>query len=439
MNELPPKWASARVGELAEAIRGLTYKKEQARAHAGDGLAPLIRATNIQDGRVLLEDNLVFVPEILIRNDQWLQPGDIVLASSSGSASVVGKSASILHPWHGTFGAFCIVLRPSKQLDARYFAHFIASPRVRARWSALAAGTNINNLKSAHVGETEVPLPPLNEQRRIVAAIEARFSRLDAAEESLRQARLRLNAYIASAIVEALAGDWPTVSLGDVTQEQSYGTSAKTSTDPTGVPVLRMGNIQDGRLDFHALKYLPSEHPDVRRLTLRPGDLLFNRTNSPELVGKSAVFKTGPDPTSFASYLIRVRLMPDCDPDWASLVINSPLGREYIARVRTQQVGQANVNGTKLTRMPIPLPPVDEQRRIIARLEEHFSATSVVVLPIERASTRSAALRRSILERAFCGELAPQDPADEPASVSLERIAADRKSATPRRRGTVTT
>ena len=103
----------------------------------------------------------------------------------------------------------------------------------------------------------------------------------------------------------------------------------------------------------------------------------------------------------------------------ASLVINGPPGREYIARVRTQQVGQANVNGTKLAAMPIPLPPIDEQIRLIAALEQHLSAALRIALSVERAHHRAITLRRSILERAFRGELVPQDPTDEPSSALL--------------------
>ena len=213
--------------------------------------------------------------------------------------------------------------------------------------------------------------------------------------------------------------------MKEVTASQVYGTSTKANGDASGVPVLRMGNIQHGRLDFSDLKYLPAEHPDVAKLVLEPGDLLFNRTNSAELVGKSAVF-TGGERMTFASYLIRVRLNERCDPHWAALVINGPPGRNYIASVRTQQVGQANVNGSKLAAMPIPLPPLEEQRRIVAEIEERLGAIDALRAAIERAQRRSAALRRAVLERAFRGELVPQDPSDEPASILLERIAAAR-------------
>jgi type I restriction enzyme S subunit len=136
--------------------------------------------------------------------------------------------------------------------------------------------------------------------------------------------------------------------------------------------------------------------------------------------------------------LIRVRLLPECNPDWASLVINGPPGREYIARVRTQQVGQANVNGTKLAAMPIPLPPIDEQTRIIAALEQHLSAASVIALSVERASRRAITLRASILGRAFCGQLVPQDPDDQPAALLLEEISAERPATMAKRPRSVT-
>jgi len=230
-------------------------------------------------------------------------------------------------------------------------------------------------------------------------------------------------------VAHAVAGDWPVRQLRDVTASQVYGSSAKANADSGGVPVLRMGNINHGKLDFSSLKYLPAEHPDVRKFDLEEGDVLFNRTNSPELVGKSAVFE-GQERMAFASYLIRVRLTEACDPHWAALVINGPLGRAYVAEVRTQQVGQANVNGTKLAAMPIPLPPVDEQRRIVARVEEQLSAIDALRAAIERAQRRSASLRRAVLERAFRGHLVPQDPRDEPASVLLDGIRSER-AATP--------
>ena len=153
---------------------------------------------------------------------------------------------------------------------------------------------------------------------------------------------------------------WVWATVGQLSSRIQYGTSAKAKADSSGHPVLRMGNIQDGNLDLTDLKYLPREHPETQKTLLTPGDLLFNRTNSAELVGKSAVYKTSHPTASFASYLIRVIFLDRLFPDYVCTYINSQHGRAYISQVKSQQVGQANVNGTKLAAMPIPLPPSAE-------------------------------------------------------------------------------
>ena len=109
---------------------------------------------------------------------------------------------------------------------------------------------------------------------------------------------------------------WVWATLGQLSDRIDYGTSQKASYDATGIPVLRMGNIQNGVLDFADLKYLPPGHPESIKTLLHPGDLLFNRTNSPELVGKSAVYKVGYPTACFASYLIRVAFVGNTSTDY---------------------------------------------------------------------------------------------------------------------------
>ena len=174
---------------------------------------------------------------------------------------------------------------------------------------------------------------------------------------------------------------------------------------------------------------------------------LFNRTNSAELVGKSAVYKDRYPQASFASYLIRVAFLGDISSDYVCTFINSQLGRAYVGQVKSQQVGQANVNGTKLAAMPIPLPPLVEQLRIVAEVERLLSVVQQAEATVMASLTRADRLRRSILKQAFSGKLVPQDSDDEPASVLLERIKADREEAKasseserkPRRRRAKTT
>src|SRR5690606_7728729 len=175
---------------------------------------------------------------------------------------------------------------------------------------------------------------------------------------------------------------------------------------------------------------LPADHPEFPRLLLEPGDILFNRTNSAELVGKTAVYPGYPNPCSFASYLIRGRTLPGADPRYVSAFINSPFGREWVASVVSQQVGQANVNGSKLKALTIPLPPAAEQERIVSELQRLTSLMDNLAAAIVQHLSRARVLRQAILRRAFTGRLAPQDPNDEPASVLLERIRAQRQEQT---------
>lgn len=199
---------------------------------------------------------------------------------------------------------------------------------------------------------------------------------------------------------------WTWASVEQLATLVQYGSSAKTSEDSAGVPVMRMGNIQDGKFDFEKLKYLPKKHDEFPELILEIGDLLFNRTNSAELVGKTAVFKGTPQPCSFASYLIRVRFADGCVPDFFSFFINSVFGRAWIADVVSQQVGQANVNGTKLQALAVPLPPLSEQTRIVSEVERRLSVVDELEALVRANLQRAIRLRQAILQKAFSGELA---------------------------------
>ncbi len=223
-----------------------------------------------------------------------------------------------------------------------------------------------------------------------------------------------------------LPDGWVWASIDQLTVEQKYGSSSKTNEDPTGVPVLRMGNIQDGDLDFSNLKYLPTDHDEFPSLHLQDGDLLFNRTNSPELVGKTAIYRSQITPCSFASYLISVRFSAGYMPELASAFINSVHGKRWIKSVVVQQVGQANVNGSKLSALAVPVPPYKEQQEIISALHAQTSAIVDQLESVDISLKQSNAQRQNILRSAFAGQLVAQDPNDEPAIALLESIRAER-------------
>ena len=178
---------NAAVGDICEQIRGVTYAKSDASDTPQSGYTPILRANNIQDnGRLLLED-FVFVPDSKISPKQRVIPNDVVVAASSGSISVVGKTAQAEDEFDGGFGAFCKVLRPNSEVAPRYFGHYFRTQAYRRIVSHLAAGANINNLKNEHLDNLQIPLPPLAEQKRIAAILDAADALRAKRRESLEQ------------------------------------------------------------------------------------------------------------------------------------------------------------------------------------------------------------------------------------------------------------
>ncbi|EJA7360666.1 restriction endonuclease subunit S [Vibrio alginolyticus] len=224
-----------------------------------------------------------------------------------------------------------------------------------------------------------------------------------------------------------LPDGWVWATIDQLAISKRYGSSSKTNDDSSGVPVLRMGNIQDGKLDYGNLKYLPSDHKEFPELLLNDGDLLFNRTNSAELVGKTAVYRDIGKPVSYASYLISVTFSEHVLPEIAAHYINSVLGKKWLSEVMNQTAGQANVNGTKLGYLAIPLPPSAEQRVLIDEISNEFDSVDRQVEATALGLKQSEAQRKNILKSAFSGQLVPQNSSDEPASVLLERIKRERE------------
>ena len=263
--------------------------------------------------------------------------------------------------------------------------------------------------KTEDILSLEIPSPPLDEQRRVVARIEQLAAKVEEVRGLRRGAAEDAEKLVASEISSLFSkgerNRWVSGKLGDYVVDAAYGTSEKTNDDNSGTPVLRMGNIQNGRLDLRDLKYLHLSERERATLLLAEGDILVNRTNSAELVGKCAVFDANEE-HSFASYLIRLRLdRRRAEPRLVAAFINSPSGRAYMFSERKQMTGQANVNATKLKALPICLPPLPEQRRIVAYLDGLQAKVDALKRLQAETAAELDALLPSILDRAFRGEL----------------------------------
>ena len=474
-NELPIGWVTTDLGTITQP-RGLKIKPSEMRD------SPFIGLENVEAHTMRLLS--VGRTNDVKSSGSYFRQGDVLYGRLRPYLNKVYMPNFI-----GLASGEFIVFPSQSFLDNAYLKYFLNQVEFASFASRLNTGDR-PRVDFSQLAEYPLPLPPLPEQHRIVAEIEKQFTRLDASVAALKRVQANLKRYRASVLKAACEGrlvpteaelaraegrdyepadrllerilterrarwesqenrrgkykepvvpdtsglpelpeGWVWATVGQLSSRIEYGTSTKASSVPSDIPVLRMGNIQDGELNFSDLKYLERDHPETQKTILGHGDLLFNRTNSAELVGKSAVYKDWHPKACFASYLIRVSFLSDISSDYVCTFINSRHGRAYIAQVRSQQVGQANVNGTKLGAMPIPLPPLAEQPRIVAEVERRLSVIQQTEATVEASLTRAERMRQSILKQAFAGKLVPQDPNDEPASVLLGRIRAEQEAA----------
>ena len=216
-----------------------------------------------------------------------------------------------------------------------------------------------------------------------------------------------------------LPNGWEWCNLEDIVCELKYGTSEK-SLSVGKIAVLRMGNITNvGTIDYSNLVY-SSNNEDIKLYSLEKDDLLFNRTNSSEWVGKTAIYKKE-QPAIYAGYLIRIRPILIFS-DYLNTVMNSSYYRNWCYNVKTDAVNQSNINAQKLSQLMIPIPPLKEQERIVVEVAKWISLIDTIKNSKEDLQTTIKQAKSKILNLAIHGKLVPQDPNDEPAIELLKRI-----------------
>ena len=216
---------------------------------------------------------------------------------------------------------------------------------------------------------------------------------------------------------------WAWARIISITEDLPYGT-AKKSMQTGLVAVLRMGNIQSGEIDYSDLVY-SSDIDDIAKYTLTKNDLLFNRTNSAEWVGKTAIYR-GNIPAMYAGYLIRMRAF--IDSEYLNVVMNSGYAKVYCNSVKTDGVNQSNINAQKLGNFLVPIPSPAEQKRISTNIVDLIPRISMIQREKEHIAELILQTKAKILDLAIHGKLVPQNPDDEPASVLLERIRAEKET-----------
>ncbi len=267
----------------------------------------------------------------------------------------------------------------------------------------LGGGSTFLEVSGSRLKEIEIRVPPIREQGKIVAKIERQFAKMDEAARLRAESEALAEKLLPAALHEIFSShNWDLVSLSDVVTSFQYGSSKKAS-DIGEVVCVRMGNLQSGEIDWTNLKYAP-DNEELEKFFLRDGDVLFNRTNSPELVGKTAIYR-GDRPAIFAGYLIRINYVRDkVLGQYLNYCLNSDFAKDFCQRVKTDGVSQSNINAQKLATFTFPLPPLTEQKKIVKKLDA--LAEKVKALRELQAAQAAdlKALKQSILHQAFSGD-----------------------------------
>ena len=431
MTKLPHGWIEVRLDEVADVRLG---RQRSPKNHSGPRMRPYLRAANVTWNGLDLRD----VKEMNFTEEESrvyeLQSGDVVVAEASGSASEVGKPAL----WHGEVPSCCLqntlVRVRTRGPLPEYLRYFLLAEAVAGRIGHASPGVGIHHIGASRLSAWPTPIPPLAEQRRIVAAIEEQLSRLDAAEAQLRVARARLDSLRARIVDGSVREEWDRRPFSEVIERLRNGVFvSRPAAHPPGIPIFRISAVRALALNADDIRYADVEPGDVADYFVKEGDLLFTRySGNASFVGACAAVPRSITPTLHPDKLIRVVLdRSRCVPEFIEIAFASRLVRcEVEARLKTT-AGQVGIAGGQLRTIPVPLPSLDEQRRVVAQVWAVLSGAEALVRTLSAASVRAAGLRRAILARAFRGELVPQDPVNKPASALLERIAAERAASPP--------
>ena len=390
------------IGDVAEQVRGVTYKKQDASTVYIDGYLPVLRAGNIAEDGIVFHD-LVYVPRSCVKPKQMIRKGDIVVAASSGSLSVVGKAALARDDFDGSFGAFCKVIRPSEKVDASYIAHYFRTAAYRRRVSTLAQGANINNLRSEDLNSLSIRLPSFSEQRRIASILDA----ADALRAKQRESIAQLDALVQSTFLEMFGDparnsmEWPSVELSAVVASGdriNYGVVQPGGHYPAGRPLIRVGDIMGGELAVQRVKLIdPLIEAKYARSRLNGTELLISCVGS---IGSVSLVPDDAVGFNIARAVARIPLCEQVDRVFMLHCLRSNAVQRHFEK-ETRTVSQPTLNIGLIKTAPVVQPPL--------RLQKRFADIACAV-EAERSRLRTHlteldTLFASLQSRAFAGEL----------------------------------
>ena len=440
---IPSSWSWQRGRDVFDVIRGVSYKKGDTSDTPVDGSFPILRANNI--GRGINFDDLVYVPRDNIRDEQFIRPGDILIAMSSGSKRLVGKAAPILADFHGAFGAFCGVIRNKSKIPDNVLARYFESPQYTSWVTAAGRGIGINNLGKGDLDSLPIPLPPLAEQKRIVAKVDELMSlcdRLEAQqqERESRQANLTRaslarfadaptpanldllfhksytidpahlrNLILTLAVQGELStgssdsAEWSEVTMKEVCDLITDGEHATPQRVASGIPLATAKNVRNGFLDMTQTDYVTPETAEKCWKRCKPKDQDILMVCVGATTGRVCRVINPPDMVLVRSVALLRPNIQLIESKFLDLFLRSPSGQSQIwGGVR--QNAQPCLYLGKMSDFTIQLPPLAEQRRIVAKVEQLMA----LVDQLEAQINHSLATAEKLME-AVVAELTNQD------------------------------
>lgn len=468
MTDLPPGWALASLGNLI-AADGIFSDGDWIESKDQDpqGAVRLVQLADIGEGFFRdRSDRWLTRDKAQELNCTFLQQGDVLVARMPdplGRACIYPGSSSPAV----TAVDVCIIRPGVSGVDVRWLMWIINSPQVREQMRRYETGTTRKRISRKNLAKIQLCVPPLAEQRRIVAALEDHLSRIEHGSGQLVRLIRRIDrfrdALMATACTGKLVagsdtgtiadkpspansvdgdlpeipGHWRWARLGEVAEVVGGVTKdSKKQSDPTlpEVPYLRVANVQRGRLDLSTVTYIRVPEQKAKQLELRPGDVLLNEGGDRDKLGRGWIWENQIPGCIHQNHVFRARIQDGAlHPKLLAWHANG-FGKHWCEVNGKQSVNLASISLSKIKLLPVPLPPPEEQERLVTEAEQYLTLLDNTEQMARAALSRTHKLRRSLLAEAFAGRLVEQDPADEPASVLLERIQAERATQGPARR-----
>ncbi|WP_371055958.1 restriction endonuclease subunit S [Rhodosalinus sp. K401] len=378
------------LGSVADFQNGFAFKPSD----WGDDGLPIIRIQNLTNPDAAFNRTRRAVPD-----KYTVRAGDLLYSWSATLGTFVWKGETALLNQH------IFKVNHGDDVDRDFL--FYALKQVTDDIVHRTHGSTMKHVTKGEFEKTEIPLPPIEEQRRIVDIL----NRAASIERLKARASAHLRDFIPALFLK-MFGDpvenpmgWPTSALGDLLQMAQYGSSKKADATDDAIPVLRMGNVSyDGYLDCSDLKYVELPDAELNKYLLAKGDLLFNRTNSKELVGKTGMWD-GRFSAIAASYFIRLRVDPAlADPTYIWAFMNTSSVKARLFDMARGAIGQANINAKEVQAITVPVPPLETQQAF-AKLVQAAAVRSRLA---DAASGLAADLSRSLLDNLLGTDGTPQ-------------------------------